>query len=74
MNWQPIETAPIDGTPFLGYLPQASWHKDLVPSMAVFSIRDTCIVFDAQWKANDECDPADWLPTHWMPLPEPPKE
>jgi len=74
MNWEIIETAPKDGTPFLGYLPQASWDKDLVPSIEVFHIRGDRLVIDVQYKiAGDSC-PEDWLPTHWMPLPKFPEE
>lgn len=25
------------------------------------------------WVDADRCAPLPWLPTHWMPLPEPPK-
>lgn len=64
-NWQPIETAPKDGRWLL-------LHR-----------ADINITIVAQW--DDESEPGyDWLtldgphycdtfPTHWMPLPEPPK-
>jgi len=63
MGWQPIETAPKDGTlalivqqrsasPFFGYF-VAYWNGD-------------------EWKFHTEGFVRD--PTHWMPLPSPPKE
>lgn len=69
MDWQPIETAPKDGTGFLGW-----W-----PHWTAFPVR-------IWWQNNQwymaEDHPATWHdgmprghgPTHWMPLPEPPKE
>jgi hypothetical protein len=60
-RWQPMETAPRDGTRFLGCEPGygvfiVSWQKHRGPV--------------------DEVDGRGWLagegPTHWMPLPEPP--
>ena len=61
-GWQPIETAPSDGTAFLAFWPQAYqgkggmyvmlWHDDgFYTNTAAYELK----------------------PTHWMPLPEPPK-
>lgn len=60
-DWQPIETAPRDGTWFLAYSPDgitlgvARWHG-------------------GGWA--DSSDPYDdcheWRLTHWQPLPTPP--
>ena len=70
MNWQPIETAPRDiFTPFIagfaldeeGYSPKA---REMVWSEAEQSFRLTS---DPSWKYCPQ-------PTHWMPLPAPPKE
>ena len=60
-NWQPIATAPLDGTYILGYGP----HEDRGYYI------ETVHVWDGDW-------PIRWMhgygrPTHWMPLPEPPK-
>jgi hypothetical protein len=62
-GWQPIETAPMDGTEIL------TWHKN----------NDTAYlsVFNDGWWVSD-CFPDTWTeyllePTNWMPLPEPPK-
>ncbi len=60
MNWQPIETAPKDGT-FLVYMPNerikvqaARFHPNVKVIGGVFAFELT-------------------KPTHWMPLPEPPE-
>lgn len=61
MEWQPIETAPRDGTPFLGYwaggkhdcsFRAIKWHKE------------------NWWETNEDYRTSE--PSHWMPLPEPP--
>jgi hypothetical protein len=72
-EWQPIETAPKDGTPHLRGL----WVKRISQGefwdmwdMDVGHI-DDCGDFlnlygeELGWEADDY--------THWMPLPEPPK-
>jgi hypothetical protein len=60
-NWQPIGTAPKDGRRILTYA------HDHAPEG---------IMRVAQW--NDGSNAKGWLgsvhePTHWMPLPSPPK-
>ena len=61
MEWQLIETAPKDGTPVLLFY--------------------TGLMYVAQWVPESEFGPV-WCsvdatmilnPSHWMPLPEPPK-
>lgn len=66
-EWQPIETAPRDGTDILTWRASQKtrlgvicgmhcgfWHPDM-----------------KEWQSSD----LEWelLPTHWMPLPEPPE-
>ena len=60
-KWQPIETAPKDGTVILGfedmYFPMLWVHNRWELSGVVW------------------CDGSDEVePTHWMPLPNPPTE
>jgi hypothetical protein len=55
-EWQPIESAPRDGTDILG-----CWCRSNV--MGVVSY------FGGIWLENDEKVSA---PSHWMPLPDPP--
>jgi hypothetical protein len=65
-DWQPIETAPKDGTTVIVYDP--AYAQPVVPG-----------AWDSEeeaeggqtWRASD----AEWdrlNPTHWMPLPAPP--
>ena len=86
MKWQPIETAPKDGTEILG------WRKDC----GVLIIRYTCCAefmtcreVSASGMSEDDLFKDDWfcsdflhgsrlegdeITTHWMPLPEPPEQ
>lgn len=69
MDWQPIETAPKDGTPILIF------YEELY-GMRRYSIR----CWDrGDWATAQEGWVDEWRqirpnekPTHWMPLPEPP--
>lgn len=78
MKWQPIETAPKDGTKILGsskyggawekygrYCAVIMWGKQQPDSECFYWI-------DAE---HDFCEsPSSYMGmTHWMPLPEPPK-
>lgn len=77
-EWQPIETAPRDGTEvILGSLAQTYKGAPVPPRVTI-----------GYWTQDDEpeyeyCDPY-WMswdggftkenpPTHWMPLPPPPE-
>ena len=73
-EWQPIETAPKDGTRILIYQPEGQWK----------SRRDRRLEYidTAYWHTPGNPEhPGYWCayvlcvyrPTHWMPLPEPPK-
>lgn len=60
-DWQPIETAPKDGTEILVYEPNFEHAAIYV-----------CKYDDPVWiEAGGECY-ATWQPTHWMPLPKAP--
>lgn len=83
IKWQPIETAPMDGTEILG------WREDC----GIILIRFTAPIHFATDSELDVLDSEsaechDWFsadfieglrldgseaPTHWMPLPEGPK-
>lgn len=60
-DWQPIETAPRDGTPVLGYMPSYYQGK---------GGRSVILWLDGEWFDN-RAFATD--PSHWMPLPDPPK-
>ena len=83
-DWKPIETAPKDGrTLRLGYFNshkkwrtmRGQWFsQDVIneeweePDMADEGWYETCV-------ENDDMPNCWWTnPTHWMPLPTPPKE
>lgn len=59
-EWQPIETGPKDGTEVLVYVP-----RRLGPLYAAASNPT-----GGQWWSRNL---GDLKPTHWMPLPAPPK-
>lgn len=59
-GWQPIETAPKDGTLILG------WDKDFDCMIVEWS-------YDRWRCSHDGEDMYTPEPTHWMQLPEPPK-
>ena len=59
VGWQPIDTAPKDGVAVLLWCPERkNTHK--------------CYWRDGAWQRNN--DTLIEEPTHWMPLPDPPKE
>ena len=64
MKWQPIETAPKDRTTVLVYEP--SHPSSLIDDGFV----DAAYFNGAVWQSGFGYPE----PTHWMPLPEPPKE
>lgn len=74
-DWQPIETAPKDGTWILVYSSLAeqpnhfiaSWEKFALPEAACGSEEE----IDGEWTDQQCVFIPD--PTHWMPLAEPPK-
>lgn len=81
MDWQPIETAPKDGTVVLIYQGKEECccatakyvdtsHKELevVGQKGKKVISEWVEYTSGYWDADGFYDP-----THWMPLPEPPK-
>ena len=70
MNWQPIETAPKDGTEVLVFWPY--WSRK--PFIAFYS-GDVGGWDGERCLSPTHCEAyAERAPTHWMPLPEPPEE
>ena len=82
-KWEPIETAPKDGTWVLAV---ASHIADVTPAVAHWETFPQPLLYapQSQWRtdeAGDYLDDAAWEeawravryePTHWMPLPAPP--
>src|SRR6266550_5689571 len=59
-DWQPIETAPRDGTMIL----IGRWDRGLAT------------IYSDHWAEDPGCwcdSSGSFLPTHWMPLPHPPE-
>lgn len=82
-DWQPIETAPRDGTCVLLFVPgeqsQGQWDEELYDGCGGEPEAPILVGF---WD-KDHGRPGPWWqlahysaycfkPTHWMPLPEPP--
>lgn len=61
--WQPITTAPKDGTPILGCA------EGTITVVRWFSMGEYWNLEVTGAGAED----GEWNPTHWRPLPEPPK-
>jgi len=59
-EWQPIETAPDDGTDILVV---GGMHRKA-------TIRSA----DSGWWRKAKADGLQSLPTHWQPLPNPPEQ
>ena len=74
-EWQPIETAPKDGTAVMLF--STTWPKEWgdVPVIGkAYEVIDyeTRQHISYGWQDVDGCAFQEGL-THWMPLPEPPK-
>lgn len=71
MDWQPIETAPQDGSMFLAYQPANPEHPQVFPAlMGVGSMGPSGFCMDGVGGYEVEYDLA--KPTHWTRLPDPP--
>lgn len=74
-SWQPIETAPTDGTPVLGwnaeYGARETRSVTYTPGSPGFEAGRT----DRWWRWSEPKNSwlMAWDPTHWMPLPPPPE-
>ena len=73
MEWQPIETAPKDGTAVLVYPP--TW-RERTASVAVWDNDEYARKPRPYWRRDDDMGKVTYSrerpPTHWMPLPTPP--
>lgn len=62
-DWQPIETAPTDGTRVLAYVPDC---PQMVEEIVIVRVSW------GEWTYFAGEDTAQVNPTHWMPLPSAP--
>lgn len=73
-EWQPIETAPKDGTPILVFSPYEKRDEPTNIIVARYGTANGEEFWDyceeMLSNVSGEIDPS---PTHWMPLPPPPK-
>ena len=73
MEWQPIETAPRDGKVFIAYYPKQGWVlKSWGPYVWPCWFHKHVFGQGGSWVTGIKDDMFK-QPTHWMPLPEPPK-
>jgi len=78
MNWNPIETAPKDGTFILavvkGFTPAvAQWTEDFRPGGEFTFLEPGMFAEDDHWDQM-LAETIAWKPTHWLPLPAPPED
>jgi hypothetical protein len=83
VNWQPIETAPKDGTEILAWRNDCGVLLIRWTSMDAFcperelETLDEETIFQQDWFCADFVSgcrlEGSETPTHWMPLPEPPQ-
>lgn len=75
-EWQPIETAPRDGSQILVYRPQAHLTNDPQVKVCRSVQHDKGCWEKTVPPGMDSTNFTDGYckPTHWMPLPQPPKE
>jgi hypothetical protein len=73
MNWQPIETCPKPPKTGEYSIPFLVWDGDNIVVATCFSYTNThklfCVADSYGFNEDGEIP----NPTHWMPLPEPPK-
>jgi hypothetical protein len=70
-KWQPIETAPTDGTRVLVANEHGAWmaeHRKHAPSGFYFPNPWRSVLIN-HWHLERHCS---LVPTHWQPLPAPP--
>ena len=70
MQWQPIETAPKDGTRILAYWPDTYGNNSAVQVETWWGPWGKA----STWQSAFEWADGACVPTHWMPLPPPPSE
>jgi hypothetical protein len=73
-DWQPIETAPKDGTRILAYIPWKWADGGEGEQLDVIAWDERATMWFSPTAPNyvQGCD-SECLPTHWQPLPDPPK-
>jgi hypothetical protein len=75
-QWKPIESAPKDGTVVLLFLPDCNRKINIGQFRDTGDVEYGKVIRERKYWMVDGWFTvgADPVPTHWMPLPEPPKE
>ena len=74
-EWNPFDTAPTDGTEILVYRKDAGvFMASFIPSAGDDGEFGPQMNGEECWFDNYGDDLTGDLPTHWMPLPDPPKD
>lgn len=77
MEWQPIETAPKDGTPLLLWADAAGWRGNFARLCGVYAHGYWCTYGPILGEPNGDGKSRQWLgevhPTRWMLLPRAPE-
>ncbi len=68
-DWQPIETAPRDGTKIIAWRPAVG-----VADTMYYAEYEGLTGGAWHWADDGDAPHVERQPTHWMPLPPPPKE
>jgi hypothetical protein len=69
MNWQPIETAPKDGTKFAAFLLVNGQPYVTVGYFSAWECEDGGVIGFNDETAEEWFEDQKYWPTHWMPLP-----
>lgn len=69
-NWQPLATAPKDGTPILGLYHDSKGFQVGIASWGRKCMGSTSKSWVCYWAGRDHSE--DYKLILWMPLPEPP--
>ncbi len=72
MEWQPIDTAPKDGTWIWGVEPGEPLGWDVPRQCAMFWQQHSAMKKGGYWRKVEQDIGPVTFPTHWMPLPAPP--
>lgn len=75
-DWQSMETAPKDGSFILMYHPTApAWGQVTIGKWETQEFnRQPKPFWDMWFRIGGRMDAREWVPTHWMPLPEAPSQ
>lgn len=69
-EWQPIVTAPKDGTEVLLYRPSVQCERKVFTG----NIITGCGWANGKWNSEGAICSSGYEPTHWMPIPDPPTD